>query len=211
MSDKPANLDTPAAVSPSREDYRQALNSMGTVIDVSIDDLVQLTQRAAAFARQRRTGTRSVATLMSAPVQVVRAHARLTDAADLLIRHRVSGLPVVDDADKLVGIITEADFLRVLGVPSAHPSHSLWQTLASWIDHLELDPVPHPCGAPVSQYMTRDPVTVSPGDAVQDVLTLMQRHHVKRVVVADEQRNVLGMVTRSDIVRAFFQRLTPPA
>ncbi len=209
MSDKPANLDTSTAISLSREDYRQALKSMGTVIDVSIDDLVRLTQRAAAFAQQRQTGTRCVATLMSAPVQVVRAHARLTDAADLLIRHRVSGLPVVDDGDKLVGIITEADFLRVLGVPSAHPSHSLWQTLASWIDHL--DPVPHPCSAPVSQYMTAGPVTVSPGDAVQDVLRLMQRHHVKRVVVADDQRNIHGMVTRSDIVRAFFQRLMPPA
>ena len=61
---------------------------------------------------------------MSQPVRTVHPQTPLADAAHLMVTERISGLPVVDDAGALVGIITEADFLRALGVPAHQPHHN---------------------------------------------------------------------------------------
>ena len=53
-------------------------------------------------------------------------------------------------------------------------------------------------------------VCVTPGQDLHDVIEVMKRNNVKRVVVCDNERRVLGMVTRSDLVRIFFDRYTQP-
>jgi len=121
---------------PCRADFQQALQSMDTFIDISVDDLMALTQRAEQLAGRRATGATGVARVMSRPVRSVHPHTPLSEAAHLMVSERISGLPVVDEAGQLVGIITEADFLRALGVPAHQPHHNLWQTLESLFSHL---------------------------------------------------------------------------
>lgn len=191
---------------PSREDYERALRSMDTFIDVGVGDLMTLAERAAHFAGQRAAESLVVSRIMSQPVQVVRPQTTMSQAAHLMVTERISGLPVVDDADQLVGIITEADFLRGLGVPVHHPTHNLWQTLESLFGHLARHADLEGPEDPVSDHMVRDVVCASPEQSVDDVLALMKQHRVKRVVVCDGQRQVLGVVTRSDLVRIFFDR-----
>lgn len=198
-----------AQVTPTRDDYVQALQSMHTYIDISVDDLMTLSSRAARFAEQRQTGSLPVDAIMAHPVHVVREHTLMSEAAELLVTHRISGLPVVDDDDRLIGIVTEADFLRSLGVPSSHPTHNLWQTLGMWVDHLNESAGGQGPNDPVSAHMVRDVITVSDHGHLHNVMALMQEHKVKRLVVTDEQKQVRGMITRSDIVRLFFQRYTP--
>lgn len=53
-----------------------------------------------------------------------------------MVTERVSGLPVVDATGQMVGQITEADFLRALGVPAQQPAQNIWQTLESLFSHL---------------------------------------------------------------------------
>ena len=193
---------------PRRADFQQALQSMDTFIDITVDDLMTLTQRAEQFASRRATSGIGVARVMSQPVRTVHPQTPLTDAAHLMISERISGLPVVDDAGLLVGIITEADFLRAIGVPAHQPHHNLWQTLESLFSHLTHHGEPETPDAPVTEHMVKSVVCVRPEQDVRDVIEVMKRNSVKRVVVCDGERRVLGMVTRSDLVRIFFDRYT---
>jgi len=182
-------------------DFAMALQEMSTYIDVSVNDLMQLHQKAEKYARQRKKEGRSVESLMAKPVKTVSPDDTLSDAAHILVTSKISGLPVVDGENKLVGIITEADFLRALGVPSHHPSHSVWQTLENMF-HQSIQ-VQEPEGN-VADLMTTDVVTITPQETLHQVLDLMKQHQVKRVIVCDEAQQVVGMITRSDLVRQFF-------
>ncbi len=191
---------------PKRDDFVRALQSMNTYIDIEVDDLMTLAERAEHFSRQRSVEMLSVSSVMSQPVQVVRPDAKMAEAAHLMIAKRISGLPVVDDAGSLLGIITEADFLRGLGVPSQHPSHNLWQTLESLFNHLAHRADLEGPNDSVSEHMVCDVICVAIDDNLDDVLAVMKQRRVKRVVVCDEGKQVVGMVTRSDLVRVFFDK-----
>ncbi|MDZ7753502.1 MAG: CBS domain-containing protein [Gammaproteobacteria bacterium] len=192
------------APQPDREDFVHALREVDTFMDITPDDLVDLNRRAAAHARVRTTETLLVRDLMHHPVHTVGPETTLAAAAHILVEQRISGLPVVDHEDRLAGIITEADFLRAVGVPSHHPTHNLWQTLENLFIHH--DEVREPEGA-VAELMVSDVVTVAPDDTLHDVVDAMKRHRIKRVVVVDAGRRVVGMITRSDLVRVFFDRM----
>ena len=200
MADKPA---TRKAV---REDYERALQSMDTFMDIEVNDLMTLAERAQYFAGQRATESLRVSRIMSHPVQVVREQTTMSDAAHLMVTERIGGLPVVDDEERLVGIITEADFLRGLGVPAHHPTHNVWQTLEVLFSHLAHHGELEAPEDPVKDHMVRDVVCTSPDQFVDDVIQLMKQHRVKRVLVCDAEKRVVGVVTRSDLVRIFFDR-----
>ena len=189
-----------------REDYERALQSMNTFMDIGVNDLMTLAERAQYFAGQRMTESLKVSRIMSHPVQVVHEQTTMSDAAHLMVTQRISGLPVVDDDERLVGIVTEADFLRGLGVPAHHPTHSLWQTLEAMFGHLAHHGELEGPEDPVANHMVRDVVSASADHYVDDVIQLMKQHRVKRVVICNAERRAAGMVTRSDLVRIFFDR-----
>jgi CBS domain-containing membrane protein len=188
---------------PVRDDFVSALKEMDGFVDVSVDDLMKLNAKAQRYARLRATGGRRVGSLMSQPVTTVSPAHSLAEAAHLMVTRRISGLPVVDEQDRLVGVVTEADFLRAVGVPSHHPTHSLWQTLEAMFAH---DAVAVEPSGTISELMVTDVVTVGPQQTAHDVLEVMKKNRIKRVIVCDADRHVVGMVTRSDLVRVFFDR-----
>jgi CBS-domain-containing membrane protein len=188
------------------DDYRQALKSMDSFIDVSVDDLMTLTTRAKQFARLRVMTAGDIASLMSQPVATVHPHTSLQESAYLLVSRRISGMPVVDDDNRLKGIITEADFLRVLGVPPAPPIHSLWHTLENLFTRLSQHGGQETADESVATHMVSHVITATPTDSVQTVLNLMKRHQVRRVVIVDDARRVCGIVTRSNLVKLFLDK-----
>lgn len=120
---------------------------------------------------------------MTTDVIVVRPDTPIKDAARLMFRHRVSGLPVCDEASCLVGIITEADFLRI----------EVAREEAS-------DPQPIET---VEQVMNRGVVTVGPEVPLADAAKMMVFQDVKRLPVVDEDDRILGIIARLDVVAAF--------
>jgi CBS-domain-containing membrane protein len=112
-----------------REDYERALQSMDRFMDIGVKDLMALSERAQYFAGQRATQSLKVSRIMSQPLQAVGEQTTMSYAAHLMVTQRISGLPVVDSNERLVGIIMQADFLRGLGVPAHHP------TMKQWVGH----------------------------------------------------------------------------
>lgn len=183
------------------DDFAMALQELGTYIDVSVDDLMQLYHSAERYARIRNSESVLVAKIMMQPVTTVQADCSLSEAAHLLVTLKISGLPVVDKDNRLVGIITEADFLHALGMPSRHPDHSLWQTLESMFNHhLEVRELE----GRVADLMVSKVITVSPQQTLHQAVEVMKQHKIRRLVVCDDARHVVGLITRSDLVRVFF-------
>ncbi|MDZ7752237.1 MAG: CBS domain-containing protein [Gammaproteobacteria bacterium] len=189
---------------PDREDYERALKSMGTFVDISVDDLMSLTRTAERIAQQHTKEVKRIADVMTSPVQVVHPETPLSAAARLMMTHRISGLPVVDGTGRAVGIVSETDFLRALGVPGPHASHGFWHAVKSAFTRMMARPKDQDAEASVADYMTPDVVCAGPGSDLHDVLDLMRRHRVGRVLVCDPEGRCVGVVTRADLLPVFF-------
>jgi CBS domain-containing protein len=186
-----------------REDFINALGEWDTFMDITPEDLMALNAAAVRHARARMTESIPIERVMSKEVVTVTADTSLSDAAHLLVKHRISGLPVVDESAKLIGLITEADFLRALGLPSHHPSQTVWQTLEAMLFHRQS--IREPEGT-VHDLMVDNVVTIRKEDAVHEAVAAMKKYNIKRVIVCDDDNHVCGMVTRSNLVRLFFDR-----
>jgi CBS domain-containing membrane protein len=187
-----------------REDFQNALREMDTYIDVNLEDLLKITKAAQKHAQLRQVEQLLVRDIMTTDVRTVSPEASIRDAAKMLLELRISGLPVVAQEGKLVGIVTEADFLSALGIPCHHPAHSIWQTLESMFSSQpEQSLVPKK----VADIMSAQTVTITDDKTVNDVIEAMKRHHVKRLVVANEQNQVTGIITRSDLVKVLLQKI----
>jgi CBS domain-containing protein len=123
----------------------------------------------------------------------------------LLREHELPGVPVVDHSDRLVGIVTEADLvIREEDADLRLPHH-----IDLWGGVIFLEPIKHyeerlrrAFAATVAQMMTRDPVTVEPGDSIRHAARVIAQRRHNRLPVVDEDGKLLGMITRVDVLEA---------
>lgn len=136
--------------------------------------------------------------IMTQNVITVSPETPVTDAAKAMLDNRISGLPVIENG-KLVGIVTEGDFLRraELGTERNRPS---WLQFILGAGREAADYV-QSHGRKVTDVMTRDPVTVSESTSLQDLVSTMEAHHVKRLPVMRDGL-LVGIVTRANLLRA---------
>jgi CBS domain-containing protein len=145
-----------------------------------------------------------VAELMTKDPVTVRGETSLTDVAALMNEHHINGMPVIDDANQLIGMITQGDLLRrpELGTDRQHVS---WLTDFFLRSRVEDDYV-HTHGRHVSEVMTADPVFVSSDTELAEVAELMTQKHLKCLPVMGDSV-LFGVISRSDIIRALAARL----
>jgi CBS domain-containing protein len=124
----------------------------------------------------------TVADVMTPDPIIVHADEPLQSAARLMEENEISGVPVVDEDGVLVGVLAESDLVR------ARATQSLWS-------HWEALAVHHLMHAPV--------LTADREMGLEEAATLMERAHVHRlIVVDDDQRIPVGIISSSDLVRA---------
>lgn len=186
------------------QDFKHALQEIDSYIDVTLEDLMQIHQLAEKHAQLRQAEQLKVRDLMTSKVVTVRPDTALREAARMLLDLRISGLPVTDTDNRLLGIVTEADFLCAMGIPCHHPSHNLWQTLETMFRH---NPVQRDKPDKVADIMVHQTITLQADNTLHDVIETMKRHHIKRVIVTDEQQQVEGIVTRSNLVQVVLQQI----
>ncbi|MBB5576678.1 MULTISPECIES: CBS domain-containing protein [Rhizobium] len=146
--------------------------------------------------------------LMTSPVTTVAPSTPLIDAAKLMLERRVGGLPVLDDHGRLVGIITESDFLR-WGEPGTEKARSRWLSFFVNVGKMAEEYV-RSHGRKVEEVMSSPVETVSPDTDSVAAASIMEKHAIKRLpVVADEK--VVGIVSRSDFMRALANAMSEVA
>jgi len=134
--------------------------------------------------------------VMSKEVVTVHAGTSLPAAAELMVAKKVSGLPVLDAEDRVVGILTGADFMSAMNIEGAGIANPL-ETL------VRKRRARKGMGTIVDDIMTRDPITIRAEDTLEHAVQRMDRNKVKRLVVTDGERRVRGIVSRSDMVKLF--------
>lgn len=120
------------------------------------------------------------------------------ELARLLAQHRISALPVVDDAGRLVGVVSEADLLlkETFGLGD---NHHLVESSRARREHAK-------AGALLARdLMTSPAVTIRPGAPIVEAARVMHDKAVKRLPVVDEDGRVVGIVTRSDLLQVFLR------
>ncbi|MCK8437250.1 CBS domain-containing protein [Streptomyces sp. D2-8] len=142
---------------------------------------------------------RTVEELMTRNVVRARRDTQFKEIVRLLTESDVTAAPVVDELDRPVGVVSEADLLR----------KSSAQT-----DPSGLAPVPHPEawerakaeGARAEELMSAPAVCARPEWTVVEAARVMAAHNVKRLPVVDETDRLLGIVSRGDLLRIFLRR-----
>ncbi len=132
--------------------------------------------------------------VMSEGVVTTTPDESLKHAASKMVQARVSGLPVLDEEGMLIGIITEADFLR----HEANREAGGTSLLGALFERRQ---PPEPLT--VGESMTRNPVVVLPDVTLAEAARLMASKGVKRLPVVDTEGKLMGIISRADVVAAF--------
>ena len=147
--------------------------------------------------------------IMTRRVISISPDASILKAAHLMLQHRISGLPVVDPAGVLIGIVTEGDFLRraETGTERRKPR---WLEFVLGPGRAAAD-FTHSHGRKVEEVMSDSPYSVSEDTTLDEIVSLMERHRIKRVPVTRDA-HLVGIVSRANLMRALISiaRSAPP-
>ncbi|MEE8458471.1 MAG: CBS domain-containing protein [Phycisphaerales bacterium] len=115
--------------------------------------------------------------------------------------NEISGMPVTDGLDRVIGVVSRTDLLhRMVQGPLGTRRSSFFESLAEGLSNDES----HPDNlGTVEDFMTPEPVTAGPDDLVVDVAHRMAEDHIHRIVIVNDGRQVLGIVTTLDLLRVF--------
>lgn len=142
--------------------------------------------------------------VMTLGAATIRPDASVLDAAQLMLRNRISGLPVVDKDGQLVGIVTEGDLIRRVELGTER-KRGRW--LAFLTDPgLLADEYTRAHGRKVEEVMTRAPHAVTSETPLAEVADLMERHGLKRLPVVRDGE-VIGIVSRANLLAVLARRL----
>ncbi|MFF2514584.1 CBS domain-containing protein [Streptomyces sp. NPDC058086] len=149
--------------------------------------------------RQNKVGS-----VMATKVVTARYGTPFKEVARLLTEHRVSGLPVIDEDDKVLGVISETDLMvRQSGVPEPYGTPRRFRFTGLTRGARRQAAKGHARTA--GQLMSVPPVTVHADETIAEAARTMARSRVERLPVVDDEDRVVGIVTRRDLIQVFLQ------
>ncbi|WP_329329531.1 CBS domain-containing protein [Streptomyces mirabilis] len=149
--------------------------------------------------RQNKVGS-----VMAMEVVTARYGTPFKEVARLLTEHRISGLPVIDEDDKVLGVISETDLMvRQAGVPDPYETPRRFRFTGPTRGARRQAAKGHARTA--GQLMSVPPVTVHADETIAEAARTMARSRVERLPVVDDEDRVVGIVTRRDLIQVFLQ------
>lgn len=140
--------------------------------------------------------------IMSPRVIAIDPEASIVEAANLMLKHHVSGLPVVNRDGELVGIVSEEDFVRRAEIGTQRRRNRWLELLISSGRSAAEFIREH--GRKVKEVMTPNPITISEATPLDEIAQMMESGRIRRLPVLRGNR-LVGMVTRSNLVQAVAQ------
>ncbi|MCX4403190.1 MULTISPECIES: CBS domain-containing protein [unclassified Streptomyces] len=149
--------------------------------------------------RQNKVGS-----VMATEVVTARYGTPFKEVARLLTEHRISGLPVLDEDDKVLGVISETDLMvRQAGIPDPYETPRRFRFTGLTRGARRQAAKGHARTA--GQLMSVPPVTVHAEETIAEAARTMAGSRVERLPVVDDEDRVVGIVTRRDLIQVFLQ------
>ncbi len=183
----------------SEQDIIEAMKTLHGYVDITVDDFKQIYQIAYNNIRNRLLNTIAAKNLMTREVLQLEQTLPLVQAASLLAEKQVSGAPVVDSDQKIVGIVTEKDFLKEMGFGS-NPS---FMQIATHCLHDKSCMIGNLRFRTVADIMSKQPLTVTQEVTVGDISTIFAERKINHLPIVDPNGLIVGIVTRTDLARAY--------
>lgn len=135
--------------------------------------------------------------IMTRSVITIAPEATILEAANTMLQHHVSGLPVLDSAGKLVGIVSEGDFIRRREIATQRKRGRWLKALLgdSAVDYVQEH------SRRVGDVMTCDPITVTEDATLEEIVDAMETNGVKRLPVMRGEQ-LVGLVSRANLMQA---------
>jgi CBS domain-containing membrane protein len=182
----------------SDSDIFAAMKEIQGYLDITPSDLKEIYRHAFRHAHERIHRPIKAAEIMTTAVHHVSVDTPLKEVAELMARAEVSGVPVLDAAGRVAGVISEKDFLRRMGAPDA--TH-LMSIVAAWLNGKGF--VALPTRAKVAaDIMAAPAITVRADSSAIEIMDLFTTRNINRVPVLDDSGKLAGIVSRADIIRA---------
>jgi len=177
------------------EDILEAMQQIPGYVDITTEDFREVYHLAHRHAVDRLLGGLRAATLMRTDLAPLAPDMPLDEAARALVRSGYKGLPVVDADRRVIGMLTETDFLRRLQA----------DTFLELLLRLIEDPggIRHRCHeTPVSEAMTAAAVSVRADAGFRDMVKAFHSHPGRSMPVVDEDGRLRGLLLRKDFLGA---------
>jgi CBS-domain-containing membrane protein len=146
--------------------------------------------------------------VMTSPVITVRPDADVRETAERLLDNRISGLPVVDDAGALIGIVSEGDLMRRAEAGTQRRRPSWWLSLLTDPDAQTRSYVKSH-GRRIADVMTARVITVKEDTPLATIAETLEKHRIKRVPVVRDAK-LVGIVSRADLLHGLIAGRSAP-
>ncbi|OGP71648.1 MAG: hypothetical protein A2Z73_05700 [Deltaproteobacteria bacterium RBG_13_60_28] len=183
-------------------DIYEAMKAVPGYLDITPGDFKEVYQLAFKQALQRLRGSVPARDIMTKEVIAVYRDTPLAEVAERMGRGGISGVPVLDADQKVVGVISEKDFLMHMGLEKSQNFMVLVANCLKTKKCLAL-----PIRAQIAEgVMSAPAVTVREETPLAEVAQILTAHSINRAPVTDAQGRMVGIISRGDIVRATTHR-----
>lgn len=184
------------------EDIHAALAEMDEFIDVGERELNAIYNLAAARAFRRGFGDITAAQVMTPAPLAVEFGTDLEEAWDLMRRHNIKALPVIDRGRHVIGIVTMSDFFR-------HARAEQFQSLGDRLRELIRQSTTIHSQKPevVGQIMVAPAITAGASQHLPELASLLTGRGIHQIPIVDDRSKLVGMITQTDLIAALYRSM----
>lgn len=177
----------------NKDDLHAALKEMNSFIDVTEEDLERIFSLATLHTYRRQVGDFLLKDIMTRDVVTINPGTSLDEVWELLRKHRIRGVPVVDDAQHLVGVLTIADFLKMT---DWHMCHSIWSRIRFMFSRQPAHSAARIMTAPVTVASEDMPMTAA--------FRIFAESGINHLPVVSAEGKLVGILTRLDLLASIY-------
>ena len=183
----------------SDDDILESMKKMEGYVDITTGDFKEVYRFAYQHAIDRLMNFTKAKEIMTKNVVFVKRDASLLEIAEIMASHEISGVPVVDEESKVIGVISEKDFLSRMGAKSS------MEFIARFLKNKGDIPVPI-LGQKAADIMTSPALTVNEDASISEITDIFTAKTINRVPVINGEGKLVGIISRADALQSPFTK-----
>ncbi|AVQ99165.1 CBS domain-containing protein [Oceanobacillus iheyensis] len=127
-----------------------------------------------------------------------------------LVQNKITGVPVVDEEGKLLGMVTDGDVIRHIQ-PKGRTVYDIFSLILVSEQTDLTERLSYSLNRPVKEIMQKNVFTVTPKSPIDEAMDVFSKHHIKKIPVVNPASRVIGVISRGDLIRYITTQLIDQA